>query len=284
MIVGQAIEGVREILADWRKSGDTIGLVPTMGYFHDGHLKLMSESVARADKTVVSLFVNPAQFGPDEDLDVYPKDLQGDCDKARQAGVDVLFCPDAAEVYRPGHKTKVSVSKLTEGLCGLDRPDHFTGVATVVSKLFNIIQPDLAFFGEKDFQQLQVVKQLIKDLNFHVTVIGVPIVREPDGMAMSSRNAYLNSFERDEALVLYKALNLVRTEALRPEGLKQSDDLIKIGSELIATSSVCTIDYLSIVDEETLAPQPMVRGRCRVLGAIRVNERIRLIDNMALYE
>ncbi len=284
MIVGQAIEGVREILADWRKSGDTIGLVPTMGYFHDGHLKLMSESVARADKTVVSLFVNPAQFGPDEDLDVYPKDLQGDCDKARQAGVDVLFCPDAAEVYRPGHKTKVSVSKLTEGLCGLDRPDHFTGVATVVSKLFNIIQPDLAFFGEKDFQQLQVVKQLIKDLNFPVTVIGVPIVREPDGMAMSSRNAYLNSFERDEALVLYKALNLVRTETLRPEGLKQSDDLIKIGSELIATSSVCTIDYLSIVDEETLAPQPMVRGRCRVLGAIRVNERIRLIDNMALYE
>ncbi len=283
MIVVRSIKEARDVIGGWKYDGYGVGLVPTMGYFHDGHLALMKRSVAECEKTVVSLFVNPAQFGPGEDLDVYPRDFKGDSDKARQVGVDLLFCPETMEIYRPGYKTRVSVSELTSGLCGVDRPGHFTGVATVVSKLFNIIQPDKAFFGEKDFQQLRVIRQLAEDLNFNTAVVGVPIVREKDGLAMSSRNAYLDQTERKEALVLFRALCLIKEKALSEQGSKVSSELIDMGLELIGTSSICSIDYLTIVDEHNLEPQPRVTGQCRVVGAIRVNGRIRLIDNMALY-
>ena len=283
MKIARSIKETREIIEGWRREGLRVGLVPTMGYFHDGHLQLMHQSVAATDKTVVSLFVNPAQFGPDEDLDVYPRDFDGDCEKARHAKVDLLFCPAAEEIYRQGHKTQVTVSDLSAGLCGADRPVHFAGVATVVTKLFNITRPDYAFFGEKDFQQLRVISQLAKDLDFDTSVIGVPIVREPDGLAMSSRNAYLSDYERQDALVLHRALKQIQQQVLSAQGNLDCSLLITTGKELIENSDFCTIDYLSIVDEDTLSELPEVRGRCRALGAIRVNQKIRLIDNMPLY-
>ncbi len=283
MIVVRSIEELRDVRADWQGKRYRVGLVPTMGYFHDGHLSLMQHSVARSDRTVVSLFVNPTQFGPGEDLDVYPRDFDGDCSKARNAGADLLFCPEAADIYPAGHKTEVSVRGLTEGLCGSARPGHFTGVATVVTKLFNLVRPNQAFFGDKDFQQLRVIQQLAADLDFDTEVVGLPIVREQDGLAMSSRNAYLTELERDEATVLYRALRLIRERVLSETGCRVSSELLQAGQELIKGSPLCTVDYLSIVDEDTLEPRSKVDGRCRVLGALRVNERIRLIDNMTLY-
>lgn len=283
MIIEPSINNTREIIDSWRREGETIGLVPTMGYFHDGHLALMNQSGGSTERTVVSLFVNPTQFGPNEDLAVYPRDFDGDCQKARETGVDLIFCPESTAMYGGNHRTSVVVSELTQGLCGADRPVHFTGVATVVSKLFNIIEPDYAFFGEKDFQQLAVIKQVVSDLNFSISIVGVPIVREPDGLAMSSRNAYLNQTERKEALVLYRALSLIRHEVIKSGGCRDSSKLLEMGRALIQASSLCAIDYLSIVDEKTLTPQEWIIDECRVLGAIKVNRRIRLIDNLALY-
>ena len=283
MIISRSIEEIREVVANWRLEGCDIGLVPTMGYFHDGHLELMRTSAHRADKTVVSLFVNPTQFGPGEDLDVYPRDFDGDCAKARQVGVDAMFCPGPQEIYHSGHKTEVSVASLASGLCGVDRPGHFTGVATVVTKLFNIVLPDYAFFGDKDFQQLRIIQQLTQDLNFAISIVGVPIVREDDGLAMSSRNAYLSESERQEVLVLYKALQLIRQRVFKSKGTIDTDDLIKTAAALFDKNKSCSLEYLSIVDEQSLQGLSKVQGRCRALGAIRVNQRIRLIDNMALY-
>ena len=282
MIVATSIAEAREAISRWRGDGYTIGLVPTMGYFHQGHLELMRASVGQTDKTIVSLFVNPTQFGPEEDLEVYPRDLEGDCAKARQVGVDLVFCPEPGEIYRPGHQTEVSLAGLATGLCGDDRPGHFTGVATVVAKLFNIVLPDYAFFGEKDFQQLQIIKQLTEDLNFTIRIIGVPIVREADGLAMSSRNYYLSETERSEALALSRALEKIRHMVLEEQETRVKV-LIDQGAAIIDKSNLCTLEYLSVVDELTLEATPDIKGKCRALGAIRVNQRIRLIDNMALY-
>ncbi|MCG6929218.1 MAG: pantoate--beta-alanine ligase [Desulfofustis sp.] len=282
MIVEPSIAKTRSLIDRWRTSGETIGLVPTMGYFHAGHLALMNQCRQTADRTVVSLFVNPTQFGADEDLDLYPRDFEGDCDKARAAGVDMVFCPEAGAMYGAAHRTIVTVSELTEGLCGVDRPDHFTGVTTVVTKLFNITGPDYAFFGEKDFQQLTVIMRLVNDLNFNIKVVGVGIVRERDGLAMSSRNAYLSASEREEAVVLYRALKTIRDEAVCKR-YRDSSALLTSGRALIERSPACTVDYLSIADERTLQPQHTVTDRCRVFGAIKVSGRIRLIDNLALY-
>lgn len=283
MRIVRSITETREIVSGWRQRGHIIGLVPTMGFFHQGHLELMRMSVGTTDKTIVSLFVNPTQFGAEEDLDVYPRDFEGDCDKARGCDVDLMFCPEPGEIYRPGHQTEVSVAGLAEGMCGLDRPGHFTGVATVVAKLFNIIHPDYAFFGEKDFQQLQIIRQLTKDLNFSVSIVGVPIVREDDGLAMSSRNSYLSESERQDALVLHQALQLIWRRVQKEKDAADVDDLRAQAVALIEKSSFCTLEYLTIVDEQSLQEVSQVRGRCRVLGAIRVSQRIRLIDNMALY-
>lgn len=284
MIIARSIKEAREISATWRRASQSVGLVPTMGYFHDGHLALMKRAGELADRVVVSLFVNPTQFGPEEDLAVYPSDFSGDCGKAEKLGVDLLFCPDLKTMYRNNHRTEVKVGEITEGLCGADRPGHFTGVATVVGKLFNIVRPDYACFGEKDFQQLTVIRQLVDDLDFNISVVGVPIVREPDGLAMSSRNAYLSGSEREAAQVLYQALSMIRRQALQPGGDRDSRVLIEQATGLIRTRNECEVDYLAIVDETNLAVLPAVAGKCRVLGAIRVNRRIRLIDNMALYE
>ncbi len=282
MIIATSIAEAREAISLWRGNGCSIGLVPTMGYFHEGHLELMRTSVGQTDKTVVSLFVNPTQFGPEEDLDVYPRDFEGDCAKAGQVGADLVFCPEPSEIYRPGHQTEVSLTGLASGLCADDRPGHFTGVATVVAKLFNIVLPDYAFFGEKDFQQLQIIRQLAQDLNFTIRVVSVPIVREADGLAMSSRNYYLSETERSEALVLSKALLHIRQKVVE-EQETGAHDLINQGTAIIKKSVSCTLEYLSIVDEQSLEPIPDIKGKCRALGAIRVNQRIRLIDNMALY-
>ncbi|MEJ2058828.1 MAG: pantoate--beta-alanine ligase, partial [Desulfofustis sp.] len=240
--------------------GNRVGLVPTMGYLHDGHRALMDCSVRQADKTVLSLFVNPTQFGPAEDLDVYPRDFEGDSEKARRAGVDLLFCPGTEEIYLPDHQTQITVLQLSAGLCGQDRPGHFAGVATVVAKLLNIVRPDQAYFGEKDFQQLRVIQQLVKDLNFDTVIHGVPIVREQDGLAMSSRNAYLSAEERTEALVLYRALRVLREYSLSGRFDGNSDRLINAAAKMIESSPLCTVEYLTIVDEQSLEPRPVIAG------------------------
>ena len=282
MIVTSSIAETREIISRWRGDGCTIGLVPTMGYFHDGHQELMRSSVEQTDKTIVSVFVNPTQFGPEEDLKLYPRDLDGDCAKASKVGVDLVFCPEPNDISLPGHQTEVSLSGLASGLCADDRPGHFTGVATVVAKLFNIVLPDSAFFGEKDFQQLQIIRRLTQDLKFTIRIVGVPIIREADGLAMSSRNYYLSETERSEALVLSEALHHIRHKVFEDRETTVNT-LIKQGTAIIKKSVSCTIEYLSIVDEQSLVALPEIEGKCRALGAIRVNQRIRLIDNMALY-
>ncbi len=282
MIIATSIAAARQAISSWRREGETIGLVPTMGFFHEGHLELMRASVGETDKTVVSLFVNPTQFGPEEDLEVYPRDFDGDCAKANQVGVDLMFSPEPHEIYGPDHQTEILLAGLASGLCADDRPGHFTGVATVVTKLFNIVLPDYAFFGEKDFQQLQIIRRLTQDLNFMISIVGVPIVREADGLAMSSRNYYLSETERNEALVLYNTLRHIRHKVLAEQEI-DANDLINQGVELIKKSVSCTLEYLSIVDEQRLQVVSEIKGKCRVLGAIRVNQRIRLIDNMALY-
>ncbi len=283
MIVEKTIESSQVLLREWRQAGMSIALVPTMGFFHAGHLALMKKAGEVSDKVVVSLFVNPTQFAPHEDLDLYPQDFAGDCLKAEQAGVDLIFSPDAGMMYNQNHETSVSVHELTKGLCGRDRPEHFKGVTTVVAKLFNIIQPDYALFGEKDFQQLVVIRRMVNDLNFPVKIGGHPIVREDDGIAMSSRNAYLSSAERTSACVLYKAMQATRESVLKSAENRTVSELISWAKALISEEKNCSLEYFSIVDEDSLQECDEIKGQCRAIGAIRVNQKIRLIDNIALY-
>jgi len=283
VIVEKTIESSQVLLREWRQAGMSIALVPTMGFFHAGHLALMKKAGEVSDKVVVSLFVNPTQFGPHEDFDLYPQDFAGDCLKAEQAGVDLIFSPDAGMMYNQNHETSVSVHELTKGLCGRDRPEHFKGVTTVVAKLFNIIQPDYALFGEKDFQQLVVIMRMVSDLNFPVKIGGHPIVREDDGIAMSSRNAYLSSAERTSACVLYKAMQATRESVLKSAENRTVSELISWAKALISEEKNCSLEYFSIVDEDSLQECDEIKGQCRAIGAIRVNQKIRLIDNIALY-
>ena len=253
-----------------------------MGYFHDGHVALMRHARQIADKVVVSLFINPAQFGPGEDLGSYPRDLQSDRQKAEEIGVDLLFTPETTEMYHQDHETAILVSELSQGMCGRDRPQHFIGVATVVGKLFNIIEPHSAIFGEKDFQQLMVIKRMVRDLNFPVEIIGHEIVREEDGLAMSSRNAYLDVQQRQEATVLFRALSLVQQQVRSAAAILETKPLLRAAETFIAENSSCSVEYLTIVDPLTLKPKSNTEGACRIAGAIKINNRIRLIDNMAL--
>lgn len=282
MIVEESLARTRDYIRQWRRDGSRIGLVPTMGYFHAGHCALMKKARERADRVVVSLFVNPTQFGPTEDFSQYPRDMEGDCEKARQSGVDLLFCPRADEMYDRQDQTAVTVNELTKGLCGASRPGHFRGVTTVVSKLFNIVQPDFAVFGEKDYQQLAVIKRMVADLHIPVQVIGHPTVREPDGLAMSSRNVYLSEPERQAALVLHKALQTVRQEASRPDGSRRTAELVAIGSQMIASEPLCRLDYFSVVDGSSLQEYEEITAGARALGAMIVGSRVRLIDNLEL--
>jgi len=263
----------------WRKLGQRIAFVPTMGYFHDGHLSLMRYGRQHGDRLVVSLFVNPTQFGPGEDLDRYPRDLEKDSTLAREVGVDVLYMPAAADMYPPGFQTYVTVEDLSRPMCGATRPGHFRGVATVVLKLFHQVLPHLAIFGEKDYQQLAVIKRLVADLNLPVEVVGRPIVREADGLAMSSRNSYLSPEERRSALGLFEALT--RARALAASGEAEADNILTEVTQMISQAPNTRLDYAVLVDPDTLHHVDTIRGSARLAVAAWVGGT-RLIDNLLL--
>jgi pantoate--beta-alanine ligase len=257
----------------------SIALVPTMGCFHDGHLTLMRDAAGRADKVVTSLFVNPLQFGPHEDFDAYPRTFTKDKEDAQANRVHVLFAPDRSLLYPDGFQSGVQIRELTKNLCGRSRAGHFDGVTTVVAKLFNIVKPKVAVFGQKDFQQLAVIRRMVKDLNWDVEIIGHPIVRDPDGLALSSRNKYLNAEERKSALSLSAALKSAQNSV--KAGLVDSRSIIKKTGETINSVPFTEIDYISIVDGQTLLDQEIVTS-CSVLAlAVRVG-KTRLIDNAFL--
>jgi pantoate--beta-alanine ligase len=275
------IKDMQALAAEWRSRGFKIALVPTMGFFHRGHLSLMEYGKTQADRLVVSLFVNPAQFGPNEDLARYPRDLERDAAAARGVGVDVLYTSDAAAMYPPGYQTYVEVERLSQGWCGASRPGHFKGVATVVLKLFHQVQPHEAVFGEKDYQQLAVIKRLTADLDLTVAVVGRPIVRESDGLALSSRNTYLNKDERAAALCLYRAILAAREVMLTDA--RGREDILAAARKIITSTPHTRIDYLGLVDPETLEEVGTVRKEARLLLAVWVGDT-RLIDNTLLAE
>jgi pantoate--beta-alanine ligase len=261
------------------RNGKTLGFVPTMGALHEGHLSLVRASKARCDVTAVSIFVNPLQFGPAEDLDKYPRTMERDTALLEQLSADLLFMPAVEEMYPPGAQTYVLVEELSNKLDGASRPGHFRGVATVVAKLFEIIRPDLAFFGQKDAAQVAVLRKLVNDLDMDVEVVVCPIVREKDGLAMSSRNAYLTSEQRQQAAVLYRSL--LRVQAAVDHGERGSAKLIEIGKQVIASETGVKLDYFAIVDLDTLDPVEDVSGGALVAVAAYVGS-IRLIDNILL--
>jgi pantoate--beta-alanine ligase len=265
----------------WREQGLVIAFVPTMGYFHQGHLSLMDYGRKVGDTLVVSLFVNPTQFGPSEDLDRYPRDLERDAGMAEDMGVDVLFAPSVEQMYPAGYQTFVAVDKVSQGLCGATRPGHFMGVATVVLKLFNLVMPHTAIFGEKDYQQLAVIKRLASDLNLPVEVVGRPIVREDDGLALSSRNTYLSPEERRSALCLYRALQAARR--LVSSCKSNRDEILATVKQIISQTPHTRIDYAALVDPETLEEVETVQGAARLALAVWVGNT-RLIDNSLLVE
>jgi pantoate--beta-alanine ligase len=275
----ESIEEVRTALARPRLEGRTIGLVTTMGALHDGHLSLVRASRARADVTVVSIFVNPTQFGPNEDLDAYPRDLPGDLALLDAEGVDLVFTPSADAMYPPGAVTRVDPGPIGTVWCGASRPGHFVGVATVVTKLLDIVRPDIAFFGEKDFQQLKVIERVVRDLDIPVRIVGCPIVRQHDGLALSSRNAYLSADDRAHALVLSRALGHAREAAAAGE--TDAAELTRSVAAEVAAEPGVEIDYAAIVDSETLVCVTRVQRSVRVLVAARVGG-VRLIDNVAM--
>jgi len=258
---------------------EPLGFVPTMGYLHEGHLSLVRRARADNDSVVVSIFVNPTQFAPSEDLDRYPRDLEGDLSLLDKEGVDIVFAPPAVEIYPPGFSSRVEVDKLTHRLEGASRPGHFAGVTTVVVKLFNIVQPNRAYFGQKDAQQAIVIKKMVTDLNMNIEIFVLPTVREPDGLAMSSRNSYLNAEERQAALVLYRALMLA--QGLWSQGEKDAEKMRNEMAKLISKEPLATIDYISIADNETLEELQEVRPPALVSLAVKIGET-RLIDNVVL--
>lgn len=276
MKVVKTIAEVKEAVKSWRAAGETVSLVPTMGFLHNGHKSLMDRAKSENDRVVVSVFVNPIQFGPNEDFNTYPRDLEHDKAVCESAGVDLIFNPEADEMYSPEFCSFVGMSVLTEDLCGKSRPTHFQGVCTVVSKLFNIVTPDRAYFGEKDAQQLAIIKRMVIDLNMNVEVIGCPIVREEDGLAMSSRNTYLSEDERKAALVLSKTLNL--GEELAKQGVTDASQLLSRMKENIEKEPLAKIDYVEAVNVLTMKPVEKITESTLVAMAVRIGAT-RLIDN-----
>jgi len=274
------ISRMRETVKSLKKEGKSIGFVPTMGYLHEGHVSLIRCSRKDNDITVVSIFVNPIQFGKNEDLDRYPRDLERDIEICKREGVDYLFYPDVRQMYPEGYSTYVVVEGLTEGLCGAFRPGHFKGVTTVVMKLFNIVQPDRAYFGKKDYQQYVVIKKMVEDLNMDVQIIGCPIIREEDGLAMSSRNKYLSPEERESALSLSRALftakEIFEKGETDPEKIKQ-----KMRQIIQSYPHIRDIQYIEIVDPKTLQPKKRVEKGDVIALAVYVGDT-RLIDNITL--
>lgn len=279
MEVIETVENMQEISDAFRSSGYTVAFVPTMGYFHEGHLELMRVGKRHSDKLIISIFVNPTQFGPDEDFAVYPRDTKGDLKKARDVGVDVVFMPSGEEMYPDGFQTTVKVQEVTQHLCGISRPGHFEGVTTVVCKLFNTTKPHLAIFGQKDYQQLTVISRMVKDLDMDIKVLGVPTVREQDGLAMSSRNKYLNSEERKSALCLKKSLDLA--DRMFQEGERKVSVIRQAVESLIKDHALTEIDYISLCDPVTLEDIEMLGDNNLLALAVRIGNT-RLIDNCLL--
>ena len=272
-------QAMRRMSRKWRMQGLKVGFVPTMGYLHEGHMALVRKARGLCDRLVVSIFVNPTQFGPSEDLDRYPRDLNRDLDLCASEGVDAVYHPSAEEMYPDGYQTYVQVEELSKPLCGASRPTHFRGVATVCTKLFNVVEPDLAVFGEKDFQQLQVIRRMVKDLDMAVEIVGHPIVREHDGLAMSSRNVYLSKEERSQALCLSKAL--AAAADLFESGERDAGKLVGAAKEEIAAAPLARIDYVELRDAETLELVSQVE-RPAVLALAVFFGKTRLIDNRVL--
>ena len=277
LAVVRTVADLRRTVAAFRGAGRTIGLVPTMGALHEGHVSLVKGALDRGDIPATSIFVNPTQFGPNEDFAAYPRDEQGDFDKLREAGCRIVFAPSKDEMYPGQQLTTVTVAGITDGLCGPLRPGHFQGVATVVSKLLLMAMPDRAFFGEKDYQQLQVIKRMVRDLSMPFEIVGMPTVREADGLAMSSRNRYMSPAERAVATGLYRELNAVAKAAR--EGASCTAAAAQASKALLA-GGFDKIEYLTVVDAESLEPLEKVSGPARVIAAVRLG-RTRLIDNIA---
>ena len=268
----------RSVIKALRGTGSTIALVPTMGALHEGPLSLVEIARRKAERAVVSIFVNPAQFGPDEDFSRYPRTLEADRALLQRYRVDALFAPAPEEIYPQGYQTSIAVLGLAKGLDGAFRPGHFDGVATVVAKLFNIVQPDVAVFGEKDYQQLQIIRRLAKDLNFPVEIVGAPIVREADGLALSSRNRYLSAQERVVAPTLHETLLAAAAAIHRGKAIA---DALEEGKKALRSAGFGAIDYLELVDAESLAPLANAQGNMRLLAAAKLGTT-RLIDNIAV--
>ncbi len=262
-----------------KKERKIIGFVPTMGYFHEGHLSLVKVAKKKSDVLVVSIFINPTQFGPKDDFKRYPKDLKRDKRLLKEIGCNFLFVPDIKNMYPEGYDTYVEVENLTRLLEGVSRPEHFKGVTTIVAKLFNIVQPDIAVFGQKDFQQAVVIKRMVKDLNFFVKIIVAPTIREKSGLALSSRNMYLSDKEKNEALVLYQSLNLAKK--MIESGERDSRKIKDRMKKLIQEKPMAKVDYIAINDSETLRPLKKLKGDVLISFAVRVG-KTRLIDNIKI--
>ena len=280
MKIVETVKEVREQVKEWKKQGLTVGFVPTMGYLHEGHKSLMDAARKDNDKVVVSIFVNPMQFGPTEDLATYPRDLDHDTALCESAGVDLIFHPEPEEMYEKDFCSFVDMTGLTEGLCGKTRPIHFRGVCTVVNKFFNIVTPDRAYFGQKDGQQLAVIKRMVRDLNMDIEIIGCPIVREEDGLAKSSRNTYLSPEERKAALILSKTVALGK-ELAKTE--KDANKVVEAMKKNIETEPMAKIDYVEAVDALSMEPVEKLEGTCMLAMAVYIG-KTRLIDNTLINE
>ena len=270
------IENIRSIVNHWKDKGYSIGFVPTMGYLHDGHAALIDQARKDNDKVIVSIFVNPTQFGENEDLNSYPRDINRDKSICEDHKADIIFSPTSDEMYHD-RKAFVNIVELSDTLCGISRPIHFKGVCTVVTKLFNIIQPTNAYFGEKDAQQLAIIRKMVYDLNFPVNIIGVPIVRESDGLAKSSRNTYLSKEERKAATILYKAIQMGKQTIKHGAS---ADSIINTMTEIINTEPLAKIDYVSVVDANTMQPVHEITSPVLVAMAVYIGST-RLIDNFS---
>lgn len=277
MKIANTIEEVRNQVAEWKKKGLTVGLVPTMGYLHEGHASLVDKAVSMCDKVVASVFVNPTQFAPNEDLETYPRDFEHDCKLLEAHGCDMVFHPEVEEMYFDDAATYVEIqSDMPKQLCGKTRPIHFRGVCTVVSKLFNIVTPDKAFFGQKDAQQLAIIRRMVRDLSYGIEIIGCPIIREEDGLAKSSRNTYLSAEERKAALILSKTIFM--GEKMVNDGEKDAQKVIDAMVANIASEPLAKIDYVSAVDGVTMMPIKKIEGCVLVAMAVYIG-KTRLIDN-----
>lgn len=280
MTLVKTIKDVKLQVKEWKNQGLSIGFVPTMGFLHEGHGSLIEKAKSENDKVIVSIFVNPTQFGPNEDLDNYPRNLEGDKTLVTSKGGDLIFAPEVNEMYPEEIYTFVNTSVLDNNLCGLKRPGHFRGVCTVVSKLFNIVNPHKAYFGKKDYQQLAIIKKMVKDLNFDVEIIGCDIIRSEKGLALSSRNSYLSDLEKEESLILSKTLKLIADKIATGE--KNSKVLIDFAIENIHSVASTKVDYIKIVNNETMEDLETINRDALIALAVFINDKVRLIDNLEI--